>query len=287
MKSVYILTIISLGSSAAHAEEAPTPAPLGNFALHGSQQPGTLLSIGQNIYDAGQFQISFLADDYVGNDIYNTDLVFNGVYGITDQFSVLLSIPFAPRYKLQDFHSSGLEDFSLQFEYAYYTHQRTNFTEQGTVLANITFPTGSDEKTPPTGLGTVSFLLGTTYNRAYRYWYMFVSPGAIIVTAHNGTRYGNKYLYQCGLGRVIDFRSKKWISAWLIEVDGQYSQKNLIDFQKDPNSGGNVVYITPSLWFSDNHLILQAGIGKACAQHLFGTQPLNNYLVAGNVRWLF
>jgi hypothetical protein len=287
MKKRILVTIFSLSFQAFCADKHSEPPRIGNFSLPTSQQPGSFLSLGQNIFDEGQLQLNLMVDDYMARHSHSIDLAPYAIYAVSDQFSVLLNIPFALDYEQDDSHSSGIEDLYVQLEYGYYSKQNSRFTDQATVLAYTSFPTGSRHKVPPTGIGTVSFLLGTTFLRTYIDWYGFVSSGVGITTSHNGTNFGNKYLYQFGLGRNISACPSKWILAWLVEIDGLYSDKSLIEFEKNDNSGGNVVYITPSLWFSKKHLIIQAGVGKACAQHLFGIQPLNTYLWAANLAWTF
>lgn len=65
-------------------------------------------------------------------------------------------------YKQNNQYACGLEDAFLQFEYAYYINNTPTFSDQATILANITFPTESATKEPAPGIGGCSFLLGTT-----------------------------------------------------------------------------------------------------------------------------
>ena len=73
-----------------------------------------------------------------------------------------------------------------------------------------------------------------------------------------------------------------WIFAWMLEVDGQYASRNIKDGKVDENSGGNVVYITPSIWISNDWLIFQLGAGGVLTQHLYGNQSRFTYQVVGN-----
>jgi hypothetical protein len=95
------------------------------------------------------------------------------------------------------------------------------------------------------------------------------------------TQFGNQFLYQFGFGRNIA-NSQRWIFAWAVEVDGNFSERNKIHGEKDPNSGGNVIYLTPSLWASSREWIAQLGLGYAVQQNLFGRQKRNDYLAAFN-----
>lgn len=72
-------------------------------------------------------------------------------------------------------------------------------------------------------------------------------------------------------------KCSNWIFALMVEADGQYSEKDKINGIINPNSGGNVVFITPSLWISSKKLILQFGIGFPVVQDLYGNQNKMNY----------
>jgi hypothetical protein len=276
-----LLCILGLEVSANEVE----PPKIGNFALPTSQQPGPFVSLGQNIIDAKVAQLYLLVDDFVGKNKQSIDVIPSVLYGIPDKSSIYFNIPVAASYHQDDTRSSGLEDMFLQFEYAYHVGNTSRFSEQATILANITFPTGSTEKEPTTGVGAVSFLLGTTYSRTYCDWYGFISPGAIMTTSHDQTKFGSKYLYQFGIGRNLSSKPSAWILSALLEIDGQYTDKDKIQDEINNNSGGNVIMITPSLWFSTSNFILQFGAGFPAVQDLFGEQNKNHYLLVTSLGW--
>jgi hypothetical protein len=263
------------------------PPKVGNFALPTSQQPGPLLSFGEKMLDENQAQLFLFADNFSGVRSHAVDIIPSILYGIQDNLSVFFNVPIAASFKSDQNRSSGLEDTFLQLEYAFYTKKTFEDVDQATLVANVTFPTGSTKKQPPTGFGSSSFFLGTTFNRMYTDWFMFTSPGVVLTTSHNSTKFGNEFLYQAGFGRNILSIDSEWIFAWMIEADGQYTEKDKIKGITDPNSGGNVVYVTPSLWISSKKIIAQLGFGLPATQHLFGNQKKNNYLLVANLGWTF
>lgn len=219
---------------------------LGNFSLPISQQPGPLVGFGENIVKQGQAQLFVFADAFLGKNSYLTDVIPSLLYGIRDDLSLFLNVPASPGNKSRNQRSSGLEDLFAQGEYAFYTKVGSQTTDQATVVANVAFPTGSSSKMPPTGFGSTSFFLGATFNHTGIDWFVFTSPGAILTTSHHGTQFGDQLLYQFGFGR--DFPSPSgWIVAWMVECDGLYAWKNRIKGTVDPNSGGNIIFLTPSL----------------------------------------
>lgn len=275
---LFFSTICKAGANAEPSSKA------GNFALPSSQQPGPLIGFGQDIIDKNETQLFLFADDYKGINQHFIDLIPSVLYGITDNLSFLVNAPYAASFKSGEQQSSGFEDGSAQIEYAFYNKSTSNFVDQATVVTNMSFPMGSTQKNPPTGVGSPSFFLGTTYNRKYVKWSFFGSPGAVLTTDENGTQFGNSYLYQCGLGRSIA-DTGRWIFAWMTEVDGTYTQKNKVSGVIDPNSGGNVIYLTPSLWASTKKFIFQFGIGFPVSQHWYGKQINDSYFLATNISW--
>jgi hypothetical protein len=263
------------------------PPKTGNFALRVSQQPAPFIAFGENVINQHQLQAYLFGDYFRGPSQHTIDALPYLVYGLTDSSSLLVAVPIAASYRQGSNASHGVEDATIQYEYAFYTTSTKTYEDQATIVAGINLPTGSTSFNPPTGTGAPSYFLGTTYNRTYNDWLGFVSPGATITTTRNGTRYGNQYLYQFGLGRNIAGVPSQWLLTWMLEADGQYSRKNQINGLTDQNSGGNVIYLTPSLFYGRNNLILQVGMGVPCVQQLNGSQTLNNFFIAGNIGWTF
>jgi len=263
------------------------PPEIGNFSIPvASQQPGPLLSLGQNIIDKNETQAYLLADKFSGDDKYTADAIPSILYGISDDFSIYLSVPVAVSYKDHDNKSSGFEDAFVQLEYAYYSKTNSEYSDQATILGNMTIPFGASTHQPPIGFGAPSFFLGTTFSRLYTDWYLFTSYGALLPTQRYETQLGNQFLYQAGFGKNIIGIPGKWIVTWVVEIDGLYSQRNKIEGETDPNSGGNIIYVTPSIWIASERLVLQLGAGVPATQHSFGEQTRSNYLLIGNIGWV-
>ncbi len=268
-------------------EKNEEPPKIGNFSVPSSQQPGSFIAFGENIFDKGTLQINMLADYFKSSGQYTTDIVPNIIYATSDTSSIYLAIPYAPKYKQDTYSSRGIEDIILQYEYAFYTNQNKCFTDQATVVMNVSIPTGSASKHPSLGFGSPACFLGTTFLRTYIDWVLFTSHGITLTSSDNDTKLGNVCLYQFGIGRNIAYQTNQWIFNWVLELTGQCTQKNKIKGERDPDSGGNVIFLTPSLWYSTKDLIVQVGAGKPIVQNLFGNQNKNQYILFGNIAWTF
>lgn len=275
---VYALATLPL-----YSQEA-APPKIGNFALRTSQQPSGHFGFGGNIIDKGDVQLFLFAEEFVGNRKVTSNLVPNVLFGITDDFSIQLNFPFSPYMQDGDEKSRGREDFFMQFEYAFYNKSTSTYVNQATVVTHFTTPTGSARKNPPTGFGSPSFFIGGTYYHFRVNWFAFVASGAMLTTSHRGTQISNQYLYQGGIGRNIP-SPKGWIYAGLLELDGQYAGKNQFEYLLDVDSGGNIIFVTPSLWVSSEKFLLQFGVSFPVAQRTFGQQRKINYALNLNCAW--
>ncbi|MBA3815375.1 MAG: hypothetical protein H0X29_02430 [Parachlamydiaceae bacterium] len=273
-------------SSSEEKDFTETPPKIGNFSLPTSQQPAALFGFGGNIIDKGEVQLYLFADDFEGPKKMTIDIIPNVLFGVTDNFSISFDVPFTPSLKDGHAKSSGLEDFFIQIEYAFYNKQTSYYIDQATIVANITVPTGSIKKNPPTGFDAPSLFLGGTYYRTWVDWLAFTSYAAVLTTSTHGYKAGDQFLYQMGFGK--NFPSPiGWIYAWLIEVDGQYNKKTRVGKTLDNNIGGNVIYITPSIWLSSKRFLLQFGVSFPINQNLFGKQNKFDYALNLNVAWSF
>lgn len=282
----FLVVFAHLQGSATKDQKKEEPPQIGNFSLPASQQPYGLFAFGGNIIDKNEVQLFLFADDFEGKKKVTIEIIPSVIYGITNEWSISFNFPYAPKIKDGKDISSGLEDFFIQTEYAFYNKKTSSYIDQATLVANISAPTGSFHKNPPTGFGSPTLFIGGTYTRMMVDWFLFTAQGAILTTSNHRNKIGDQFLYQFGFGR--NFPSPPgWIYAWMVEVDGQYSKKNRIHGKIDPNSGGNTIFVTPSLWVSSKKMLLQFGIGFPINQNLFGKQNKFDYTLNLNFAWSF
>ena len=264
----------------------------GNFALPSSQQPGPLLSFGQNMLDQHNLQFFCYSTDLVGENKNLTSIIPEFLYGIRDNFSVLFELPIACAFQVNDETYQGLQDILVQFEYAVVDKISYDTTTQVTLVGNVTFPTGSEPSIHQQNFGSfnfhaMTFFLGTTISHMNTKWYPFVSLGTQITTKGQDTKLGNQILYQAGLNRNISSAPDKYIFNIMLEFDGTFKEKNENSGVIDHNSGGNQILLGPSCWFSTEHFTFQAGVSWVVYQNLNGTQNKNNYCLAIDVGYKF
>ena len=267
------------------------PPKVGNFALPGSQQPGPFVSFGQTLIGRNYLQLTFSTyspyRDISGPfDTLNASLT----YGVTDNTSLYFNFPVsADRQagsRASHNFSLGLRDISLQLEQAIYTAGNKRYQDQITIVGALLLPINDVTNVNiPEGYSPPSYFFGTTYNRTYVDWFGFVSPGFLFSTSHDGLRLGSQYMYQAGIGRNIFFVGEQSSLFGLLELDGNYTEKNRGFGADFADSGGNVITLTPSLTLSTQTLMVQVGIGFPVVQNLYGSQNKMDYFIASNIVW--
>lgn len=180
----------------------------------------------------------------------------------------------------------GVSDLLFQVESVLYAKYEFSYLYYSTFVFNITLPTGSPSKTPSTGLGAPSFFFGITAGYLSIDWYLYNSYAIEIPLYYVASKHGRTYLYQAGIGHNLK-HSKKWIFCLTLEGNGYYSQRDITNFTKDKNSGGNTFYLGPNIWIANERLAIQSGFQFAVADHLFGKQPRNLFRAGALVGWKF
>ena len=261
------------------------PPPIGNFSLPVSQQPAPLYSFGQNIINKGTAQLFLTPDGARSSTSHYSELSASFLYALSDEASLLFTAPYLLNNTDERVHSSGYSDTDIQGEYAFYNDSKSDHTTQATVLGGITFPTGDLHKIPPTGYGCPTYFIGGTYNLMFVNWLWFASAGVQPAADTEHIHYKTQSFYQSGVGRVLSSQSKEYIFLGLLELDGQTNGANRVLRFTRPGTSGNILYATPSLWFSTKNLIFQLGISLPVTQHTSGSQSKTDYYASGILGW--
>lgn len=264
----------------------------GNFALKASQQPGPLVSFGQNMVDKGDIQLFCYIDNLQGCDKEFVSVIPTILHGFKDNFSIYVQLPILAKMHQNDMTFHGVQDILMQLEWAFYDKTTIDTTHQMSIVGNVTLPTGGDASATFSPIahgsfGAPTFFIGLTADYFNPRWYPFVSAGAKLTTTNQRSQAGNQFLYQCGLSRNICYKADGYIFNWMVEFDGIYKRRNITSGVIDVNSGGNQILLGPSLWFSTPHFSIQGGISWFVYQHLFGEQKKDTYYISIDVGYKF
>lgn len=286
-KWIFIACLVTLSVIHAKTEDDADRIKEGNLALPPSQQPGPLFGFGQNIIQQGALQFFTIIPSFQGHNLHLTNVIPALLYGIRDDLSIFINIPIVARFRRNNQCSSGISDILAQLEYAVFNKDSATAADQITLVGNITIPSGSSSKIPPTGFGSMSIFLGFTASHMALDWYLFTSQGAVITTSNQQTKFGHQVLYQFGLGKNIVGAENRYTITWLLEMNGIWSERNLIHGTPDNNLETNIIFLGPSLFVSFPHLLVQGGIAFPVLQNLGAQQVRGRFLSEVQIAWTF
>lgn len=254
---------------------------VGNFALPAAQQPGPLVSFGQNILDKGDIQLYTQIQYLNGDNKSFTAFTPSILYAITDSLSLFMRLRSVLDARFNNESFNSLENAVIQGEYAIFEKMTRETISMITIVANFTIPL--DTPIPHAHLRAPGFFLGFTGSHFDPKWYLFASTGVTIPFGESAAQ----CLYQAGISRNIAYAPDGWIFNWLVEFDGTYTQHKTVSDSIIKNIGGNSVLLTPSLWFSGKHIVLQGGASWVITQSTSHGINKDDFYIYANLGWLF
>lgn len=246
-------------------------------------------------------------------------------YGITDDLSIGLSLPYVRRAGIRETEhghapggaaintvvdrgdSAGLGDLTALAKYRF-THDQQR-GRHAALLFGAKLPTGDTRRTArdgerfetseQPGSGSVDPLLGFALSRGFgrvsldaSLVYTFATKGA------QDTRLGSRASYNVGVSYRIagedephDHGSAAAAHAhyaWdaVLELNGQWESKQRVRGVADPYSGGNVVYLSPGVrWASTRGWAAVFSIGLPISQNIRLGHAQNDYRVIAGLSW--
>lgn len=251
-----------------------------------------------------------------GEEIHSTDYLLSpflgASYGLTDDFTLGLQIPYILRNDIREGHledsipevhkhrdSKGIGDITLLGQYRFLNKKRGNF--EVALLSGFKFPTGTThakdndggrfETEHQPGSGSWDLLIGIAVSKRLgrasldtNLLYTFVTEGAQNTDLGNLLNYNVAVSYRLG-GETNHHHSHESAMhhdhalhthlAWnlILEINGEWRQKQKVGGIKDKNSGGSLVYISPGVRLTvGDHWSSSISIGLPVFQDLNGKQ---------------
>lgn len=263
--------------------ESPLPK-IGNFRLRTAQQPVSLFGTQQTIVDKGDI---LLFNGLVNNkgSLASKETVAGVLYGMTDNWSVLAAVPYALELKDQECQTSGIEDIILHTDVALWKRESSHSAQLWTGLSYALFPTGNPRLAPPTGFGAPTVAVATTFSHTTVKFYSALSLLGFFHMTHNNMRPGNQFTYEYAAGYNLGHPMCGTLVG-LLEFNGIHLKKNKIDCKTDPLSGGNIIFLGPSLFWSFANVVLQVGIQFPLVHKLHNPQERYSYRTAFLINWV-
>ncbi len=187
--------------------------------------------------------------------------------------------------------STGLGDITVTAKYLFLQHDRLQETFRIAAKTVVKFPSGNEERQPALGTGTYDVSAGAVVGWIGRRFGVY---GDVLYSFNGragGIAHGNSLKYNAAIGfrgipDVYDRYPMSQLNLYL-EFNGEYSRPHTGDGENIPDTGGNVVYISPGIQYIPGRQFLVEGFLQIPAiQSLNGTQLGTDFRFGIGIRWL-
>ncbi len=229
--------------------------------------PGPLFSFGQNVQQKNGFVYRQIYA-YTETDFHSILLIHNHFYyGITDYLTFVLKQPIIAKNFQTGVNGRGLGNTRIELEgIPYMYHIPDEFRFRTTLIGGLIFPTNTSQIISLQTTKSMNYFAGVTESIATRNIFQYMFFGIFIPTSKHGNNFGFLFYYQTGFAHRIIMRDDFYLGADL-EISGQYQKSQKVAGVTDYTTGGNTIFIGPSLRCSRDHFILQLGIQYPWVKH--------------------
>jgi len=253
-------------------------------------------------YDLDPFSNQeMLAFSMTGEDVHSTEAILHaflvGSYGITDDITLSLKLPYIYLDNIKEAHADepdevhlhgdaeGIGDLSLFGQYRFLNADNW----EASFILGLEFPTGQTDESDmdgerfttefQPGSGSWDPFAGLAVQKKIGKIGLYGSLLYLIATeGAQDTDLGDMLSYNAGVSYTPWAGGLAW--DFVLELNGELKQKQDINGIEDPNSGGNVLLLSPGTRISWNkRWSLFCSVGIPVAQDWNGIQNDLNYRV--------
>ena len=235
-----------------------------------------------------------------GKDVHTADSVFHSIlnmgYGITDNVTVSLKMSYEKIDNIREVHSDepgeihlhgdakGIGDLAVMGQYRFL---KTDSTFEAALFVGLKIPTGKTndrdingetfEAEFLPGSGSWNPIIGIAATKRF---------GAVALDSNLQYTFGTRGTQFTNLGDMfsynaaVSYRAISGEIAWdlILEANGEWKEKQRIRGEKDPNSGGNILFLSPGTRLAfGKKFSTYLSIGIPMLQDMNGTQEDTNY----------
>lgn len=208
-------------------------------------------------------------------------------YGLNDVCTIIGNIPVVSQKSTTKQKNTGLGDCYLNLYSRLFNNSSEKYDYRIIGVTGLRFPstTGAFGETIFT-LNTTSFFFGITQDALTRDWYLFTDFGALLFLKKGCRHYGHLINFNTGAGRSFCF-NENYLTVF-IELSDFYSRPDKINKQQLLTTGGNILFIGPTLRYTHkNGFLAQAGIQFNAGEHLRNRLSSTQYIVGGFIAYSF
>jgi len=243
------------------------------FSSHSTFAHEPVFSLGPEVIFQGGLGIESEFEFEQGEEERLTALHYEMIYGITQNLSLTLNVPYIADRFDEESAGAGIGDVMIRSKYQFYRKDTLGAQSKFSGIFGTKLPTGDEDADPPLGTGTYDFLFGGSYGYESRTWYGFATLRYLLRTRSEGFEPGDRFFYDVAFGyRPWRREYLEWDYVFLLEMSGEFEFKSEFRDRKLPDSGGNTVWLGPTALISYRNIMFKGGVQLPVYQDLNGDQ---------------
>ncbi len=207
-------------------------------------------------------------------------------YGLTGDWVIGAELPYK-RISDETESSSGVGDLTLTSKYRFWRRDTLALQESAAVLLGVDLSNGDETKDPALGNGATDWIAGLTYGYEGRKWYRWAAIRHRFNGENDqGLRAGDKTLLDLVVGiRLEPTPYTAPDTVWMLELNGEHSQRAELNGAGLANSGGTEWFVSPGLMWTKRNFAVKTGIQIPVASDLNGSQFDSDYRFKLELEW--
>lgn len=211
--------------------------------------------------------------EYEENGEKEAAIHYEVIYGVTENLSLTLEIPYLIEKEEDNENSEGLGDLNLRTKYQLFRKDTLGAQDKLSLIYGLKFPTGDEDKTPSLGSGSLDHLFGASIGHESTTLYGFATARYRLKTDSGGLDKGDQVLIDIAFGFRPWIRPyKSWDFVMLLENSYIWTGRNERDGITQNNTGGQKLFIGPTFLWSIRNIMVKGGIQFSVWEDLNGSQ---------------
>ncbi len=205
-------------------------------------------------------------------------------YGITGDWAAGITLPYV-RQRATGSAESGQGDAVLFTKYRFWRDDAPGVQQSMSLAYRLKTNTGDDA----VGTGSTDHVFGLAYGYESRKWYRWAALRYRINNRNDaGLQRGNRMLVDLVGGyrpTLSGYREPD--TVWLLELNGELTQRAELNGNTLANSGGDQWFVSPGIFWTLRNFAIKAGVQIPLVNQLNGNQSDTDYRAKLVLEWHF
>lgn len=221
------------------------------------------------------------------------------VYGLTERLAFSLTAPYIDKEQESTsagirsvISDSGIGDINFMSKYRIWRKDLPGEARRISLIGGLELPTGDDKAQLKLGSGSVDPITGILFTNQSLSQEFDLDLTYQFNTKASNYEFGDVFKYNIAYQRRVWpwILPEKGLYAQVnlvLELNGEYAQKDKSDGGIVKDSGGNTLFLSPGLQFAAKRWVLETSLQLPIIQDLNGSQPKTDYTIATSLRLTF